>query len=57
MWDHPAAFFLTKRDVIGAWFICIAVATAFFGYPAVTSGLDIGPENRDITTACPTPVN
>ena len=35
MWYHPAAFVLTKRDVIGAWFNCIAVATAFFGYPAV----------------------
>jgi hypothetical protein len=51
MWYHPATFFLTKRDVIDAWFICIAVATAFFDYPAVTSVLDIGAGNRDITTA------
>ena len=41
MWYHPAAFFLTKRDVIGAWLICLALATAFFGYPAVTAALDI----------------
>jgi len=57
MWYHPAAFFLTKRDVIGAWLICIAVATAFFGYPAVTAALDIWAGNRDTTTASPEPVN
>jgi uncharacterized membrane protein len=28
---YPAAFFLEKRDVIGAWLICGAIATAFFG--------------------------
>ena len=41
MWYHPAAFLLGKRDVIGAWLICVAVATAFFGYPVVTAALDI----------------
>ena len=57
MWYHPAAFFLTKRDVIGAWLICVAVATAFFGYPVVTAALDIWAGNRGITTACPEPVD
>jgi hypothetical protein len=57
MWYHPAAFFLTKRDVIGAWLICVAVATAFFGYPVVTTASDIWAGNRDTTTACPEPVN
>ena len=57
MWYHPAAFFLTKRDVIGAWLICVAVATAFFGYPVVTAALDIWAGNRDTTTACPKPMN
>jgi hypothetical protein len=33
MWYHPAAFFLGKRDVIGAWLICLALVMAFFGYP------------------------
>ena len=56
MWYHPAAFVLTKRDVIGAWFICIAVATAFFGYPAVTSVLIFGAGNRDTNDRL-TPVN
>jgi hypothetical protein len=36
MWYHPAAFILDKRDVIGAWIICLAVALPFFSYPAVT---------------------
>ena len=31
MWYHPAAFFLGKRDVIGAWLICLALVMAFFG--------------------------
>ena len=33
MWCHPAAFLLGKRDVIGAWLICLALVMAFFGYP------------------------
>ena len=32
MWYHPGAFFVGKRDVIGAWVICLALATAFFAY-------------------------
>jgi len=39
MWYHATAFSLTKRDVIGAWFVCLAIATAFFGYPVVSSEL------------------
>ena len=37
---HPVGFFLTRRDVIGAWLVCLAVATAFFGYPVVTTVFD-----------------
>ena len=40
MWYNPAAFWLERRDVIGAWLICGAIAVAFFGYPAVTSAID-----------------
>lgn len=40
MWYHPAAFRLTKRDVTGAWLVCVAVAMAFFGYPVVTTAFD-----------------
>lgn len=51
MWYYPAAFFLTKRDVIGAWLICLAVGTAFFAYHPVTAALDIG-----VGTATPRPL-
>jgi hypothetical protein len=40
MWYHPAAFCVGKRDVVGAWVICLALAMAFFGYPVVTTALD-----------------
>ena len=40
MWYNPSAFFLERRDVIGAWLICGAIAAAFFGYPALTSAPD-----------------
>ena len=53
MWYYPAAFFLDKRDVIGAWLICAAIATAFFGYPAFTAALDSSTGHRHYATACP----
>ena len=31
MWYHPASYVLGKRDVIGAWLICLAIAAIFFG--------------------------
>ena len=45
MWYHPAAFFVGNRDVVGAWVICLAVATAFFGYPIFMTALDVGAED------------
>jgi hypothetical protein len=57
MWYHPAAFFVHKRDVIGAWLICVVVVTAFFGYPAVTTALDTWPGDRPTATAGPTLVH
>ena len=32
MWYHPAAFTLGKRDVIGAWLLCLVAVALFFGY-------------------------
>ena len=55
MWYNPAAFLLDRRDVIGAWLICGAIAAAFFGYPAVTSGAGYLGGHRPITTACCVP--
>jgi hypothetical protein len=56
MWYHPAAFFLSKRDVIGAWLICLAIALAFFGYPVVTTVLDTWAVDLYNATAGPNPV-
>jgi hypothetical protein len=41
MSDHPAALNLGQQDVMGAWIFSIALATAFFGYPAVIAALDL----------------
>jgi hypothetical protein len=51
MWYHPAAFFVDKRDIIDAWLICVVLATAFFGYPAVTTALDTRAGDRPTATA------
>jgi hypothetical protein len=34
MWYHPAAFVLGKRDVMGAWLVCLGVAAMCFGSTA-----------------------
>jgi hypothetical protein len=39
MWYHPAAFTLGKRDVIGAWIICLIVVIPFFGWPIVENAI------------------
>jgi hypothetical protein len=31
MSDHSAALSLGRRDVIGAWLVCLGVAVAYFG--------------------------
>jgi hypothetical protein len=51
MWYHPASFFVEKRDVIGAWVICLAVAVVFFGYPVVMTALDVSAEDLHTATA------
>jgi hypothetical protein len=37
MWDHPAAFALGKRDLIGAWLVCLAFGAACFVLLAAAS--------------------
>jgi hypothetical protein len=56
MWYHPAAFYLGKRDVVGAWLICLALAVAFFGYPVVTAALDGRAGDLHIAAAAPNPL-
>jgi len=31
MWYHPASYALGRRDVIGAWLICLMIAAMLFG--------------------------
>jgi hypothetical protein len=57
MWYHPAGFFLTGRDVIGAWIICLAIAVAFFGYPVASSELDARTGDLNMAAAGPQPRN
>jgi hypothetical protein len=56
MWYHPNAFLLGKRDVIGAWLICLALAMSFFGYPVVTTALDVWAGDLYSATVGPKPV-
>ena len=55
MWYHPAGFFLTRGDVIGAWIICLAIAVTFFGYPVVSSELDAWTADLNTAAAGPQP--
>ena len=55
MWYHPAGFFLTGRDVIGAWIIRLAIAVAFFAYPVVSSELDARTGDLNTAAAGPQP--
>jgi len=57
MWYHPAGFFLTGRDVIGGWIICLAIAVAFFGYPIASSELDARTGDLNMAAAGPQPRN
>jgi hypothetical protein len=40
MWYHPAALALGKRDVVAAWFLCLAISAASFGLPAIERSID-----------------
>ena len=43
VWYHPAAFAIAKRDVVGAWLVCLAIACLFFGAaPAFESAVEAG---------------
>ena len=52
---HPVGFFLTRRDVIGAWINCLAIAVTFFGYPVVSSELDAWTADLNTAAAGPQP--
>jgi hypothetical protein len=37
MWYDPPAFFLGRRDVIGAWLVCLALAAASLSLQALAT--------------------
>jgi hypothetical protein len=49
MWYHPAAFFVGKRDVIGAWVMFASLLQR--RYPVVMTALNVWAE--DLHTAGP----
>ena len=40
MWYYSAAFVLGKRDVIGAWPVCVIIAVVCFGSSRLTAAID-----------------
>jgi hypothetical protein len=53
MWYDPAAFLVGKRDVIGAWLVCLLVAAACFG-SLVTAGFDHAMATSHAAASCAT---
>jgi hypothetical protein len=52
MWYHPAAFTVGKRDVIGAWIICLFVAAACFGSPLLNGAFESSAATRHASAGC-----
>ena len=52
MWDYPAAIFVEKRDVIGAWLVCLLVAAACFGSPMLGAAFDNSAATRHAAAGC-----
>jgi len=49
---YPAAFLVEKRDVIGAWIICLFVAAACFGSPMFGAAFDTSAATRHAAVGC-----
>ena len=52
MWYYLAAFSVEKRDVIGAWRVCLVVAAACFGSPMLSDAFDTSAAIRDAAAGC-----
>jgi hypothetical protein len=52
MWYYPAAFLLGKRDVIGAWLVCLLFAAVCLGSPRLTVTFDTPAATRHAALAC-----
>jgi hypothetical protein len=52
MWYYPAAFVLGKRDVVGAWLVCMVIAAACFGSPLLAAAIDTSTASRHAAASC-----
>ena len=52
MWYYPAAFMVEKRDVIGAWLVCLLVAAACCGSPKISAALETSAVTRHAAAGC-----
>ena len=52
MWYHPAALLLERRDVIGAWLVCLLVAAACFGSSTLNAAFDTAAATRHAAAGC-----
>jgi hypothetical protein len=49
---YLAALFVEKRDVIGAWLVCLVVAAACFGSPMLGDAFDTSVATRHVAAGC-----
>ena len=49
---YPAAFLVDKRNVIGAWLVCLFVAAVCFGSPLLGAAFDTSAATRHAVAGC-----
>ena len=49
---YPAAFLVDKRNVIGAWLVCLFVAAVCFGSPLLAAAFDTSAATRHAVAGC-----
>jgi hypothetical protein len=52
MWYYPASFFVEKRDVIGAWLVCLVLAAGCLGSPMLGAAFDTITATRHAAAGC-----
>ena len=48
MWYHPAAYSVTKKDVIAAWLVCSLIAVSFFVGTVFAANFEIASRLVDV---------
>ena len=52
MWYYPPAFFVERRDAIGAWLVCLVVTAVCFGSPMLGAAFDTSAAPRHAAAGC-----